>query len=281
MVNSPTDGPGGASSDQEVTTRPPEGDGQAPDYGRLGVIHSGSRYAFGFGSDFYAIWDEYAPGSPVEQFPATPEGRLTGWERYESLEPSAKEVTLAEARVELAEVELRRARQRSGRRRLAIVGAVAAIAIIGFVVSRLGGGDEDGGGGSLNLANEAHVEVSGAYTITEDITLDTFTATGFEGLYPNVQATWTGTQVQLHMNFNTPQQGDNPTLFNPHRRLDLTLMLPDGSELKLNSVGGECTVTFDTLEAGGIEGRFACVDLPDPQGSEEAVDAEGTFSASG
>src|SRR5207237_4127101 len=35
---------------------------------RLGVIHQGGRHVFGFAATFYGIWDESAPGEPVERF---------------------------------------------------------------------------------------------------------------------------------------------------------------------------------------------------------------------
>lgn len=280
MVSSPSSEPGGARSDQAVSTPGPEEDGQVGHFERLGVIHNGARYAFGFGSDNYAIWDEYSPGAPLEQFPPSQEGRRQGWQRYVTLEPSAQDADVWQSKVQLSELELRRAKQKTGRRRWAIVAAVAAVAIVAFVLTR-GGGEKEVSTAGANLADEAHAELTGAIAAAEDLQLDALRSTGFGGLYPNVLGTWKGQQVQLTINFNTPVIGANPTLFNPHRRLDLILTLEDGSEHRISSVDGECTVTFDTLEAAGVAGSFSCEDLPDPQGSELTIDAEGTFSGSG
>src|SRR5438093_12006459 len=94
----------------------------------LGVIHSGNRYAFGYGPDFYGIWDAAASGPPSEQFPATDQGRQAGWRRYVELEPSAAGVaSMAESpdQVWRREVEEDRARRR--RHSLIVLAAVVVV----------------------------------------------------------------------------------------------------------------------------------------------------------
>ena len=112
--------------------------------GRLGVVQTGARYAFGFGPNFYGIWDEHASGPPMERFPATIEGKQVGWRRFVELEyrgipESCRGRWLSDAGQE----------RRSNTRRWIIVGVVVVLAIVAIVVVRSGKGNKaaSGGGG--------------------------------------------------------------------------------------------------------------------------------------
>ena len=214
----------------------------------------------------------------MERFPPTPEGRLEGWRRYVELEPSAVEAepSLPWTRPPEPEEEGRR-----GVGKWVALGVVAALAIGIGAYSALSGGEQAGttGGGGGGGESGAHVEVTGGQAVTEDLTLESFETVGLGSLYPNVKASWTGEDVRFAFDINQPRVGDNPTVYNPHREVRLGFTLADGTEVDIESVGGECTVTFHTLEEGHVAGSFTCTDLQG-EGLDAPIDATGTFSAS-
>jgi hypothetical protein len=246
--------------------------GEAP----LGLLHSGSRYSFGFGEDFYGIWDAVSPDAPVERFSPTPEGRGQGIARYVEMEPSA-EAALIPKPVEAEDEEAG-----LSRRRWIIAGgvlAVAAAVVVGLVLSR-GGGEEQGSEALGPVGTTAHVETTGAFTITEDLEQSNVEISGVDSLYPRVRVSWAGTQFrELAVIMNTPEIGSVKTNELANQRLGMTLNVSGLGEVILESSHGECTIIVDRLEEGAFSGSFTCAGLVLP-GSESTIDMEGTFAAS-
>lgn len=271
---------------------------------RLGVIHSGSKYMLGFGRDYYGIWEQGAPGGPSERFPASESGRTTAWHRYMELEPSAEQAwTALNARPE--EVE-EGGRKRWNRRRVIIFSIAAAVVFLAVVlVQRNKGPETGGGGGGGAVGKNAHVDASGAATVSEDLTQTSFSFTGADTLYPKIEATWKGASVTMHLALNVPNTGTNTTNENPFRVLDFVIQptasassspsegasaSPSGSPsaspagssagtAKFISLHGECQIELTTLEEGGIAGSFDCTGVPALTSSTTTIDAKGTFSA--
>jgi hypothetical protein len=266
---------------------------------RLGVIHSGSRYMLGFGRDYFGIWEQGAPsGGPSQRFPATEQGRAAAWQRYIELEPSAQQVWETQFAPSEEEEEGRKGWTRG---RLITVGILGVVVILAVVLlqsnkkSSTGGG---GGGGAVGKA--AHIDITGGATATEDLTQSSFTFSGFGTLYPQVEVTWKGSSVTLHLLLNVPTLGANTTNENPFRVLDATLQAtasassspsavvsasPSGSPAgattptKFLSLHGECQIQVTTLEEHGIAGTFDCTGVPAISSSTTTIDAKGTFSA--
>src|SRR5262249_45821821 len=141
----------------------------------LGLIHSGNRYAFGYGPDLYGIWDSASSGPPSEQFPPTDQGRQEGWRRYLELEPSATGTVIAPLNpdeVWRLEVE---AKRRRGRRRslvtLAVIVVVGVGAIVGLTVTSGGGTKAPTGVLSEEAkAQKAHIDVTSGASASEELT---------------------------------------------------------------------------------------------------------------
>ncbi|HXF56861.1 MAG TPA: hypothetical protein VNO34_04690 [Actinomycetota bacterium] len=248
----------------------------------LRVVHVGDRYSFGFGPDFYGIWDEVTPGGPVERFPATLEGRQEGWRRYRELEPSAAGV---EPWPKVTPEELEAARRAAERRRRRIVTlsvtAVVAVGIATGVV--LGGGGATGKSGEEAgpTGTTASVQVSGDLAVTEDLQEQSFTAQGLGSLYARVEARWAGPQVQLFIGVDNPVPGQSVAATELRRTLVELTITPAGNTTShtFQSKLGECTLTFDTVAESGVRGHFECTGLHSADGSK-TIDAQGTFEAS-
>lgn len=245
---------------------------------RLGTLHQGKRYAFGFGPDFYGIWDVRSPGSPVERFPATSAGRSAGWERYVTLEPSAQELVPPWMGPEAGATVVRRPR---GLRRWGWLVATAAVAAgVGVFVAIQRGGGEGGraAGGGAAVAEQAHVEISGAVALVEDLSQESFDGSTLESLLPRVEATWAGERIQLLIRLSSPEIGRFETSENPHRRLELTFLTDDGTGTTITSLRRECAITLETLDPTEMSGSFECTGLK-LAGPDEMIDVQGTFSA--
>jgi len=236
----------------------------------LGTLHSGVRYEFGFGPDFYGIWDDRSSGLPAERFPPTTEGRDDAWRRYRELEPGAGSADPPWVRVAVAgrAVPVRPWWARQG----AVTGAVVAV-LVGGLILLTRSKDEEAGPGGAPIGAEAHVEITGAVALTEDLQQESFEGATVESLVPEVSASWTGATVELQLSLVQPRVGEFRTAENPHRRLTLVV---DGVEI--SSLRLECSVTLDTLRPEGISGSFTCSGLPAP-GGEGTIDADGTFAA--
>jgi hypothetical protein len=249
----------------------------------LGVIHSGDRYAFGYGPDFYGIWDSASSAPPTERFPATDEGRQAGWARYLELEPSASGTVITRTNPDLVwrrEVE-RRKRQRR-RKSLITVTVILVLVIGGGVALALstggGGATVDTGLTDAAKAKKAHVDITGAQTFSEDLPQDDFrTTSGLVGA--SVVGTWKGTQTELTVDVHSPLVGTMNTTEIPPRTVKLTLMQPDGSTVSITSNHGECKVTIDAFGDQGFAGTFTCTGLALPNDGG-TIDAEGDFGAS-
>lgn len=244
---------------------------------RLGAIHTGNRYVLGFGPDSYAIWDEFAKDAPAEHFPATDQGRSAAWQRYLELEPGARETyesNLAAARPQMEEAR--------GRRRwpvVVVVLVVVAGAIIGIVVAKSGGGGTTGGTGGAVLGKEAHIDVSGGQTLSEDLPLTSFKASAVQAVFGGVvDATWKGLTAELHIELHSPSTGQGNTTQIPFRTIELTLTPTPGTTVLIASSHGECSFDVVNLADSGFSGTFTCAGVL-PPGSTTPIDVKGTFAA--
>jgi hypothetical protein len=260
----------------------------------LGVIHSGGRYLFGFGPDSYGIWDAANEGPPVEEFPPTKEGRLSGWRRYMELEPSVQTIPVEQhpVREEVEEVETR-----SRRGGLLIGGGIALLLVIGLIVFALtrssSTGPGGGGGSEVTGPKTTHMDITGSMTLSEDLKQKTFSPPG-QGFTRHMIATWAGAQTKLKFDFDDPTPGDYTTGQLPRlRRLDFTFTptspssTPSGasstptgspSPVTITSVGGECQVKVNNADSNALSGSYTCTGLKIP-GSDQTVDIKGTFFA--
>lgn len=245
----------------------------------LGVIHSGGRYLYGFGPNSYGIWDAASEGSPVEEFPATKQGRLDGWRRYVELEPAAQKIPAGQApvREEVEEVEAR-----SRRGGILVGGGIALLLIIGlitFLATRSNqGGPKGSGGGSVAGPKTTHMDITGAFTLSEDLTQKTFSPPG-QGFTRHMIAKWAGSQTKLSFDFDDPSPGDYTTGLLPRpRQLAITFTPPGGTEVTVQSRAGECQVKIANADTNALSGSFECTGLT-PPGSDQTVDIKGTFFA--
>jgi hypothetical protein len=241
---------------------------------RLGVIHQGSRYVFGYASTFYGIWDESDPARPVERFPTTAEGRTAAWERYRELDAGAADVDPVSIGFPPPPVQ----EARRSRRAWIIAGILVAavvIAVVAVVASGSGKKEASTSPGTAGGGSKAHVDVTGGTPVTEDLTGKMFAPKGLDSLYPSVDASWSGSQTLLRVHLLQPHDGENPTGRATQNELDLTV-----NGVAFNSTAGECEITLkgDVTE-DGMSGSFTCTQVP-PSGSGTPIDAKGTFSAS-
>lgn len=248
----------------------------------LGVIHSGGRYLYGFGPSSYGIWDAAGNGAPVEEFPASKQGRLEGWRRYVELEPAAQSIPPDQApvREEREEVETR-----SRRGGILVGGGIALALIIGLVVFLTSRGEEggpgDGGGGPVAGPTETHIDITGAVTLSEDLKQTNFQPprAGFSNRH--MIAAWEGTQMRLDFDFDDPVPGEYTTAQLPRlRELDFFFTPPGGEEINLRARHGECQVEIAHADTNGLSGSFECIAVPLPGSeTEETIDLKGTFAA--
>jgi hypothetical protein len=270
---------------------PPEGSTedhekvQIPHDRPLGVLHSGSRYAFGFGPDFYGIWDSAASGPPAEQFPPTDQGRQAGWSRYLELEPSASGTVITTPnpdQVWRREVEQRR--KRSHRRSLIAIGVVILLGVgagVALAVSSGGGAKEATGILSEEAkAKKAHIDITGSLTIGEDLTQTDFISTPIGSLIgSSIKGVWKGPTVQLTVDVHNPSVGTFTTTVITNKEVEIALPLPDGTPATLISTQGECKITIDAVVEDGFSGTFECTGLSLPGGAG-TIDAKGNYGAS-
>lgn len=249
----------------------------------LGVIHSGGRYLYGFAPDSYAIWDAANEGPPVEEFPATKEGRLAGWRRYVEMEPAAQTIPPEQApvREDVEEVEAP-----SRRGALLVGGGIALALIIGlvaFLVTRpeeTGTGTTDGG--PISGPSTTHIDITGAFTLGEDLKQTKFQppVEGFSNRH--MIGDWEGAQTRITFDFDDPTPGDYTTAQLPRlRELEFFFTPPGGTEeIHIRSVHGECQVKVAHADTNGLSGSFECIGVTPPGSeAEETIDLKGTFFA--
>jgi hypothetical protein len=238
----------------------------------LGVLQSGGRYLYGFGPDYYGIWDIGQEGKPSERFPANQQGKQAGWERYLQLEPGAQRAPEPGEEVEFEEPE-------QPRHRLAlIVGGVVVLAIVALIVARSGGGGGAGGGAGVG-GTTAHVDIEGDLTHTEDLTETTYEPQNLSSLFAKFDATWTGPTTTLRISITTAHVGANPTSLAARTHLWIDVKAAGATTAtQFTTAGAECTITVDTLQDDNLTGSFTCTGIKDSSGS--TVDATGTFTAS-
>jgi hypothetical protein len=269
----------------------------------LGLLHSGSRYSLGFGHDFYGIWDAVSPTEPLDRFDATPEGRKRALDRYFELEPDAQPALTP--KVEPLEEKPGRTR-----RRWITAGVVLAV-VAGTVVAIIlaGGGANEGGEEAAVTGTTAHVEMTGAFTITEDLQQKDVELSGINSLREFVHITWTGDQIQsLTITLVNPLDGPNKTSEISTRFLDIVLAPSGeaspgggasptegepsptetgaspgggtaGEPISFRSSHGECTINSDAVQENGFAGSFTCEEMSIP-GVEGTISFTGTLQAS-
>ncbi len=251
----------------------------------LGLIHSGNRYAFGYGPDMYGIWDAAASGPPVETFPSTEQGRHEGWRRYLELEPSGSGTVITQTNpdeVWRREVEVNRRHRR--RRSLLVFGILGLLVIGGGVFLAL-----SSGGGPAEVqktlsaeakAKKAHIDVTGAVTASEDLTQSEFSSTGLGSLFgSDINGTWKGATVELHIDVHNPTEGTFATTVITNKTVRITITTPDGGSETVTSTRGECKITVASVVDDGFSGSFECTGLKLKDASD-TFDAEGTYGAS-
>jgi hypothetical protein len=249
-----------------------EGDVQIEKSEPLRLLHTGSRYSFGFGTDFYGIWDEAAPGTPVQQFPATSEGRQQAWQRYVQLEPSAAQ---SQARPSDTVIEYM-GRPTSKRGRYILLGIVVVAGVAVFLANRGGGKGGTTGTGEGDTGTTAHVDVTGAVTVSEDLQQQAFTLTGLGSLTGGrANGDWKGATVELKIVSNPPTVGTRNTgQVTDNRTLEIDIT-QNGTTITALSRSGECQLTLDAVEDNGMKGSFTCKGVP--AGTAGTIDATGTF----
>jgi hypothetical protein len=243
---------------------------------RLGVIHQGSRYVFGFAATYYGIWDDSAPGEPVERFPATAAGRSDAWRRFEELDPAAAEVDPVSIGFPAPAV----AEQRRSRRVALVTGTLAAvvvIAVVAVVASKSGKKPAASSGGhATGTGHQAQVTLSGAASSSETLDQQSFKANGVGiSLYPEIKATWASSATTVAFDINLPQVGDNVTGQSTKNSVKIT-----SNGTTYTSTNGECTITLKDFSSTGMSGSFDCTGVPSPAGGTATLDAKGTFGAS-
>ena len=239
---------------------------------RLGVIHQGGRHVFGFAATFYGIWDESAPGEPVERFPATAAGRADAWRRYQELDPAAAEIDPVSIGFPAPPaVEQRRSRRVWIATGVLVV--VVVVAVVALFASKSGPKSSGSGGGTATGAgHQAQITVAGA---SETLNQQSFKAIGIGvSLYPEIKAKWTSSSTTLAVDINIPQVGDNVT--GRSTRNSVTI-ISNGTTYA--STSGECTVTLKAFSSDSMSGSFDCTGVPSSAGTG-TVDANGTFGAS-
>jgi hypothetical protein len=250
----------------------------------LGVLHSGNRYAFGYGPDFYGIWDAASSGPPSEKFPPTDQGREAGWQKYIELEPSASGTVIAPINPdEVWRREVEQRKRRSRRRMLITLGVVVLLGVGGAVMLALAGGGGTTAAeqlGQAALAKAAHVDISGDATAIEDLTQTTFASTSFQSLFgASVDGVWKGSTVEMNINLRNPAKGTFSTTIITAKTLKFTITQADGSTLAATSQSGECQITVDQVLENGFSGSFDCTGVPISGGEGGKLDAKGTFGA--
>lgn len=252
----------------------------------LGLIHSGNRYAFGFGPDYYGIWDAAASGPASERFPANLQGRIGGWKRYVELEPSAAshDITVVDpGEVWRKEVE---ARRRRGRRNTLIVLLVVVLAAVGGGIALFSGGKsatatvDTSGLSEAAKAKKAHIDITGAIALSDDMTQTSFSSASAGSIVGAfVRGEWKGKSIDLAIQVHDPKKGTFPTAILPIRNVTFGLIQPDGSFKTLASVSGECQITLDAVGDKGFSGSLKCTGLNFP-GVTAPSDVSAKFGAS-
>jgi hypothetical protein len=240
----------------------------------LGVLHEGDRHEFGFGSDYYGIWDKRAKGAPpIERYPATDEGRAAGWDRYVKLEPEAAGTKPGPDLPHWIANPPQKSRR--GRWVLLGIGIVVIGGVVALLVTKSGGdGGEGAGSGTVGAGSTAHIEVTTPSALSADLPGKTFEPIGFDTLGPRVTAVWENANARLTIRLENPKVGETTTRENPATSIGIQTV----GQPEFVSKKGECSVTFTQVDAENLAGSFDCTGIPS-DGSSETMDASGTFQA--
>jgi flagellar basal body-associated protein FliL len=253
----------------------------------LGLIHSGNRYAFGYGPDTYGIWDAAASGAPAETFPSTEQGRQEGWHRYLELEPSAAGTVITQLNPdEVWRREVEQSRRQRRRRSILVFAVIVVLAVGGgaaFALTRSSGpAKAQATLSEAAKAKKAHIDVSGDLTASEDLTQNNFNSTGLGSLFGSaISGEWKGTTVDLSIDVHSPTVGTFATTVITNKTVKITFTKPDGNSQTVTSQNGECKITVDSVVDDGFSGSFECTGLKLPEGEKtKTFDAKGTYGAS-
>jgi hypothetical protein len=241
----------------------------------LGVVHEGDRYEFGFGSDYYGIWDKQANAAPIERYPATDEGRAQGWGRYVHLEPGAEG---AETGPSVPEWIANPPRKGSGRAKWVWLAATIIVVggVVAVVVTKSSGTSSTGtSGGQAGAGSKATVTITAPTAISGDLQGQTFEPKGFDTLGPTVDAQWQNANLKMIVHLENPKVGQTTTKENP---LTEIVFEPFGQP-EFDSRHGECTMNLTKVDEEGITGSFSCEGVPAKDGSSATLTGEGTFQA--
>jgi hypothetical protein len=269
---------------------PPEGSTEDHEKARipqdraLGEIHTGSRYAYGFGPDSYGIWDSASSGPPVEQFPPTDQGRQAGWRRYLELEPTASGTVITTASPdEVWRREVEEKRKRGRRRSLITIAVVVLVAVgAGVALAVSSGGGNKAAAAVLSeaaKAKKAHIEITGSVTATEDLTQTDFTSTPASLIGAATKGVWKGTTIELTVDVHNPAVGTFNTTVITNKTVRIAITQADGTTTTLNSIAGECKITVDSVVDDGFSGTFQCAGWALPGGAG-TIDVTGNYGAS-
>jgi hypothetical protein len=241
----------------------------------LGVVHAGGRYEFGYGSDYYGIWDTQGAEAPIERFPATDEGRAAAWDRYLHLEPGAEGVQTGPS---VPDWIANPPNKSSGRAKWVWLGVAVILigGVVALVITKSGGqGGSNGGTGTVGAGSTATVDIATPTAVSGDLAGETFEAKGFDTLGPTVDATWQNTNAKLTLHLENPKVGETTTKENPLTEIIIqTVGQPD-----FDSRHGECTLTLTQVDEANLAGSFSCTGVPAEGGSSLTLDGTGTFRA--
>jgi hypothetical protein len=238
----------------------------------LGLVHEGDRYEYGFGSDYYGIWDKQAGGPPIERYPATDEGRAQGWARYVHLEPGAEG---AQTGPSVPEWIANPPRKNRARKWVWLAAAVILVGgIVALVVTKSGGGGAEGAsGGQAGAGSKATVTITVPTAVTGELQGQTFDPKGFDTLGPTIDAVWENANAKLTIHLENPRVGQTTTRENPLTEIVIQLV----GQADFDSRHGECTVDFTQVDEDGLAGSFSCEGVPGEGGI--TLNGEGTFQA--
>jgi hypothetical protein len=239
----------------------------------LGVLHEGDRHEFGFGSDYYGIWDKQAKGAPpIERYPATDEGRAAGWDRYVKLEPEAAGATTGPDVPDW----IANPPQPSHRGRWVLLGIAVIVigGVVALVVTKSGGGGNAGAeGDTAGAGSKATINITSPSALTGDLAGTIFEPKGFDTLGPTVDAVWENSNAKLTMHLENPKVGQTTTRENPLTEIVIQTV----GQAEFDSRKGECQVTFTQVDESNLAGSFSCENVP--SGGSTTLTGEGTFVA--
>jgi hypothetical protein len=161
------------------------------------------------------------------------------------------------------------------------IGLALIIGLVVFFVTRPDEAGLGGDGGPIAGPTETHIDVTGQFTLSDDLKQTEFITPPPGAAQRHTIAAWEGARTTLAFDFDAPTPGAYTTGQLPRlRRLDFTFNPSPGINIEWRSTGGECEVTIEHAETGGLSGTYECLSVVLPGSEpEQTVDIEGTFFA--